>query len=337
MMLLAASAIGSACWCGNDPEARKGAAEIATSSSSPGSKSPVLSDFHGIELLADARHVYWTEVGVKEHDDEPVYLTRAAVKRLAHDGGAVEILFDFKRDGRRCTPRALSFLRDSVGWLCRQEWVKGPFDPTSYVHLRRGALHAVPLVDAGSKLIGSDYRDVFFVPSSGDEVARLDPVTGARARLTTIPSELRLVTGVAGTIPGAVVGRSRDKERDVVWSVPTDGGEMTEVASFPAPRVREVATGGERIVVSWGGYPVHTLTIVEDGRARTLLESGTPVSSLLLDGDQLYFHSAGRIQRVHLDTAAVTVLAGAPPLPSLAVGGGFLYWRQGNELRRHRL
>lgn len=297
----------------------------------------MLSDFRGVELIADARYVYWTEVGVKEYDDEPAYLTRAAVKRLAHEGGEVELLFDFRRDRMRCAPRALTFLRGSVGWLCEQVWVDGPFDPASYVHVRDGKLHAVPSTEASPKMLGSDERDVFLVPNSRAEVVRLDPVTGARARVASVPSALKLVVGVAGTIPGAVVGRSRGVERDVVWRAPLDGGELEEVVSFPAPTVHEVVTGGARIVVSSGAHPKHTLTVVKDGASRTLLEARAPVSSLRVNGDHLYFHARGTIQRVHLETGALEILVETPARPSLAVGGGFLYWREGDELRRRRL
>jgi hypothetical protein len=303
------------------------------SSSAPSTNDEPMGE-RAIEVIADATHVYWTEVSVKEYDDEPAYISRASVRRRAHGGGAVEVLFDFERDAMRCTPRAIARLAEGLGFLCYREWVEGPFDASRYVHADDG-LRSVPFDEGEPGRLATDGRHVFALIS--DRLVRLDPTSGARDELPALPAELGRPSSVDGVTGGIVVGRSRTTDRDFVWAAPADAGAPVEWLSTPRLHLGEVAVGSTGVVAVVGRYPEWVLTVIEGGSARELARSDTPFTRLRVDGARVYFSLHHAIRAADLATGAITTIVAADPAAPPAIGGGSLYWIEDGTVHRATL
>lgn len=318
----------------------------------------VLRDFRGVELRADAKHVFWTEVGVKEHRDEPAYITRAAVKRLRHAASpgassSVETLFDFKRDGTRCTPHRLMFLRDRVGWFGNREWVDGPFDADRFMLRGAWSLHET-LLPGSYQRTTTDGRDVLAVVldrSARPELLRVEPRGGRREVVDVALDGLgfRRFSGasVLGATPTYLFGIASMKDRTTrVWRLDMRSGAQATLHTFPrGVEPRSVAFEDGRVALSWGTYGEPYTTVVIDGvTQRERLRIETRADMMRLSGERLYFAAEGAIQRVDLGSRAREVVVTTAyesgrcstiTASKLAVGGGFVYWIKDGALHRH--
>lgn len=288
------------------------------------------------DLWADTQHLYWTEVGVKEYDDEPAHLTAAAVRRRRHGARDVEELFDFERDGLRCTPWSLTPLPDGIGFYGAQEWVDGPFDRPHVVYASAEHAPRAWPVDAHDHRLATGDGEAFYVVTgyARSALSRVDSRTGATERIAELPEQLGDVRALLGMNEDRIIGQAIGPDRQtLLFAVPRSGGSVSILA-----RLRQGYVARPRATAAEGGIAIaweptdrdHRVAVLVDGQLEDVARPRGPAGDLVLRGHDLYFGASGEIVHVDLRSRRETVVARAERQPSfgraIAVGGGRLYW-----------
>ncbi|MEM9074119.1 MAG: hypothetical protein AAGE52_36845 [Myxococcota bacterium] len=300
------------------------------------SNEPETAGYGAMEVVADESAVYWSDVRVHEYDDEPAFITRATLQRMTHDGERSDLVFDFKRDGHRCTPRALSPFRGSVGWLCYQEWVDGPFDPSMYMHVLGRDRYAVPFRDGERRTIATGDRFVYSALRDR-RVVRLDPVSGERTEVSRLPDAFGRTVRVVGATEQHLWGLSQANNQDIVWKASLAGAAPERVMRVPSGTIHDAAAGQREVVLARQAGGAASLVALTPQGQRVLLERDWRIANLTVHEGIVYFASRGWLERANLASGASERIARARITGAPAIGGGFVYWVEHGTVRRVQL